>query len=59
MSAAKYREHANEMMRCARASRTDDEREQYVKMADAWTSLAEGAEQGLQPEPEPGSDEAC
>ena len=47
MKPDEYRALAQEMMKCARAARTDFEREEYVRLADAWTILAEGAERGL------------
>ena len=53
MNAAEYRAHAEEMLKCARVARTDDERAEYYRLAKAWTALAEGAEQGLK------TDEAC
>ena len=50
MRAAEYRKHAEEMTKCARAARSEDEREQYLTMARAWSALAEGAERGLEPD---------
>ena len=53
MTAAEYRAHAAEMIKCAGAARSEDERLEYYRLAKAWTMLAEGAERGLNP------DEAC
>ena len=53
MTAAEYRALAEEMLKCARAARTEDERAEYFKLAKAWTVLAEGAEHGLN------TDEPC
>lgn len=54
MGAVEYRENAEEMMRCARATRDDFEREDYVRLAKAWTILAAGAERGLKTHRGPG-----
>ena len=53
MKAGEYRKHAEEMIACARKAGTDDERAEYLKLAQAWTDLAAAAERGLEPE------EAC
>ena len=50
MRAAHYRTRAQEMLKCAATAPTETERLEYIKLAKAWTVLAEGAEQGLKPD---------
>ena len=44
---AEYRANAAEMIKCAEAAATA-ERVEYVKLAKAWSLLAEGADIGIQ-----------
>ena len=50
MTADDYRKHAQDMIACAQKATTAEERAEYLKMAKAWAALAEGAENGLEPE---------
>jgi hypothetical protein len=50
MKASTYRARATEMRRCARSAHTEQERAEYLNLAQAWTALAEAAERGLEPE---------
>jgi len=43
-SAAEYRQNAKDMMLKALACVDEAERQDYLRMAAAWTTLAEGAE---------------
>jgi hypothetical protein len=43
-SASEYRSNAKEMMRKALAAFTEDERQEYLRMAAAWATLAQSAD---------------